>query len=564
MKNIFVCLVLFFAVGTSWGAKAPRLGGAWQGTLRVGAVRLRLVLHLRRQPDGAWAGSLDSVDQGAMGIPISSIEFTGTVLRFASAAIHGSYRGTLSPGGNTISGVWTQNRSLPLNFHRMAKTAASAKPSNIGGAWQGEIVTPQVKLAVTYHFFSTALGLRATMDVPDQGAFGVPFSSVVRQGNRLTLVSAATGGKFTGAINPAQDGIDGAWTQNGNTFPLRLKRAALPARRPQAPRGALPYLQKQVRFENAAAGIRLAGTLTLPPGRGPFPGVILIAGSGPHDRDETIFGHKPFLVLADYLTRRGIAVLRYDKRGVGESQGSELTATTADFAGDAQAAFNYLRAQPEINPKEVGLIGHSEGGAIAPMVAARDPHVALIVLLAGSGVNGARLLVEQVRALARAAGLAPANINQSAKRERRLLTVDAGKLQGPRLDMALRRQLLADHAPPARIDAMLKTLELPWLRYMLRYDPAPTLAKVHCPVLALDGSLDLQVPARPNLAAIRNALVAGGNRHFEVKELPGLNHLFQPAHTGLVSEYARIPVTIAPGALATIYAWIQRQWAAGS
>lgn len=332
----------------------------------------------------------------------------------------------------------------------------------------------------------------------------------------------------------------------------RAQPSAVPARAT----GRVPYRAQPVTFQNRAAGITLAGTLTVPAGRGPFPAVVLIAGSGPHDRNETIFGHKPFLVLADYLTRRNIAVLRYDKRGVGGSGGTEATATTVDFAADAQAAFDYLRALPQIDARRVGLIGHSEGGVIASMLAARDRHVAFIVLLAGPGVRGDRLLTAQVQAILAAAGVPRQRVQRRVEQERDLLSIVEQQAAGDAAEQAQLRQQLSRMAPPARVEAAIRRLDTPWFRYFLRYDPAPTLAKVRCPVLALFGAKDVQVPPALNLPAVRRALRAGGNRDFQVLELPGLNHLFQRARTGEPNEYASIHSTMDPAALQTVAVWI--------
>ncbi len=560
MKKILLLVML--ASGAAWAAPKPRIAGDWAGILQAGTARLHLILHVHGRANGTMTASLDSVNQGANGIPIATISLKGVEVSFSAPAIHGYYHGTLSPDGQTIRGTWTQGQNLPLNFQRLAKPAKPVKPSDIDGVWEGLIQTPGHSLKVIIHVFNTEAGLRATMDVPDQGAFGVPIHSISRQGAQITLM-APMGARYAGTINTARTAIQGVWSQNGGNFQLVLARVAGQTNRPQTPKGPFPYRQKLVQFANPAAGIRLAGTLTLPRGPGPFPAVVLIDGSGPHGRDETIFGHKPFLVLADYLTRRNIAVLRYDKRGVGQSGGQYATATTADFASDAEAAFNFLRAQPGINPREVGLIGHSEGGAIAPIVAARNRRVAFIVLMAGPGVIGSRLLIEQERALSLAMGASASVAATGEEKMRQLYALAAGPMDTASLNVALKRQLLADQVPPQKIALLIKAMDSPWMRYFLRYDPAPTLERVRCPVLALGGSKDLQVPAEQNLGGIRRALIAGGNRHFEVKEMAGLNHLFQPAHTGLVSEYATIPITIAPAALVTITRWVKRQAGAG-
>ncbi len=438
--------------------------------------------------------------------------------------------------------------------------AAPSREADIIGAWAGTLHAGAVNLRVVFHITGTAGQLTATLDSPDQNASGIPVSSVTRSGTRLTIEVGAVGGRFEGVIDASGSRIEGTWTQ-GAVLPLVLTRqthlAQLSPPHPQNPHGPVPYRQQAVTFQDRAAGITLAGTLTVPSGRGPFPAVVLIAGSGPNDRDETVFGHKPFLVLADYLTRRHIAVLRYDKRGVGGSSGSEATATTVDFAADARAAFDYLRALPEIDARRVGLIGHSEGGVIAPMVAARDRRVAFVVLLAGPGVRGDRLLVAQVQAILTAAGVPSALARQRIEQERDLLAIverQAGG--GDAARQAQLRQQLSRMAPPARVDTAIRRLDTPWFRYFLRYDPAPALAKLRCPVLALFGGKDLQVPPALNLPAVRRALQAGGNLDFEVQELPGLNHLFQPARTGEPNEYVSIQSTMDPAALQTVATWI--------
>ena len=337
-----------------------------------------------------------------------------------------------------------------------------------------------------------------------------------------------------------------------------MKRAAdgkAEVRRPQNPVKPYPYRAEDLQYANPGAGIKLAATLTIPPGKGPFPAVVLITGSGQQDRDESLLGHKPFLVLSDYLTRKGIAVLRSDDRGAGGSGGDFAIATTADFATDTEAAVAYLKTRPEVDPHRIGLIGHSEGGVIAPMVAARNGDIAFIVMMAGTGVPGDRIVAAQVVAGAEAAGMDHESAAKAGEQERRVLDLVEHETDPG----ALRRKLGAELGlPPAQIDAAYRQLTSPWYRYFLTYDPAPALRKVACPVLALDGEKDTQVPAKLNLPAIRQALEDGGNRHFEVDELPGLNHLFQHAKTGAFSEYSQIEETIAPEALEKMAAWILR------
>jgi hypothetical protein len=298
---------------------------------------------------------------------------------------------------------------------------------------------------------------------------------------------------------------------------------------------------------------------------------VLITGSGPENRDEEVFGHKPFLVLSDYLTRQGIAVLRYDDRGVGKSGGDSRTATTADLATDALAAFEYLKTRSGIDPKRIGVLGHSEGGVIAPFVANEAPDVAFVVLMAGTGVPGDSVIMLQSRLVAKAEGAADSTLAKSAVVERELLDLAKSSLDSAALMAKLRpllKQSMSQLSPAdsqkvssadtsnQAVEQQMRQVLTPWFHYFLNYDPRPALKKLKQPVLAVNGEKDVQVAPKENLAAIEAALKAGGNKDFLVKELPGLNHLFQTATTGGVSEYAKIEETISPTALKVMGDWI--------
>jgi hypothetical protein len=311
---------------------------------------------------------------------------------------------------------------------------------------------------------------------------------------------------------------------------------------------------EHVAIVNAPGQAVLDGTLTVPEGKGPFPAVVLITGSGAQNRDEEIFGHKPFLVLADHLTRRGIAVLRYDDRGVGKSTGSFASATSEDFASDAWAAWQTLSARPGIDPKRTGLVGHSEGGIIAPMLAAAHPEIAFVVMLAGTGVTGEQVMLAQAAAIMKASGATDAAIASYTGLQKQIFTVLREETSMARI--AERLSAIPAGSKEASA-ALVKQSASPWLRFFATYDPAPALAKVRCPVLAIAGGLDLQVLPDQNVPAIEAALKQGGNTDYTVRRLPGLNHLLQTARTGLPAEYAQIEETMAPAALDAITAWIQ-------
>jgi hypothetical protein len=561
-------MALALAALTPLGRAQAQIAGDWQGTLNAGGTQLRLVLHVTAAKDGSLTATIDSVDQGANGIPVSAVTLKDSNLSLTVDAVHGTYEGTVNKDATEINGTWSQGMPLELNFKRAAAQPAAAAPkpappSEIDGTWQGTLDVGARKLRVVFKIVNTQDGLTAQMQSPDQSPVWLSATSVKRSGSSLTIELKGIGVVYDGKIAADLRSIDGTFTQMGTPLPLSLKRvkdqAALGPRRPQNPVEPYPYREEEVTYANKAAGNTLAATLAVPPGKGPFPAVLLISGSGPNDRDETVFGHKPFLVLSDYLTRKGIVVLRADKRGIGKSTGNLATATTADFATDAEAGVAYLKSRSEVDPHKIGLIGHSEGGTIAPMVAAGDPGIAFIVMLAGCGVPGDQIIVKQVRLLDEVAGASEEKAAQDADRERELLAVVEAEKDETALDKKLRENLAADGVPEAQIGVSIQSLTSPWYRYFLTYDPATALRKVACPVLVLNGSKDLQIAPAQNLPAIRKALEDGGNKHFEIDEMPGLNHLFQTAKTGSITEYAQIEETISPAVLDKIAGWILKQ-----
>jgi pimeloyl-ACP methyl ester carboxylesterase len=288
--------------------------------------------------------------------------------------------------------------------------------------------------------------------------------------------------------------------------------------------------------------------------------VVLISGTGHNTRDEDVSGHKVFLVLADALNRNGFAVLRYDKRGVGGSSGNYDTATTADFASDAAAAVAWLATQPQIDASRVGVLGHSEGGIIAPAVAAADKRVAFVVMIAGPCIRGDKLFVLQSAMTAKAYGAPDEYIARRRLFDQELYSaIISAPSESAALDRAkaLVAQGVADKlVDRSEAESLPKDATSPWERYFLAYDPAASLARLTVPVLLLNGSLDVQVPAKENLAAARQAL--RNNSHATVTELTGMNHLLQIAKTGAPSEYNDIEETMSPTALKIITDWLSR------
>jgi len=488
------------------------------------------------------------------------------------------------PPAWTRSGSWSRSLAcllagllawVPLQAQEPLVKMAPHGQERVIGIWQGAItVASDMSLAIVFHIGLEDSGeLTASADSPDQGVRGIPVETVRYEDGRLVLEMPAMQARFEGTLI-REDGIEGQWTQGGASIPLELERVeeVVGPNRPQEPEPPFPYTAEEVRYPNPEAGIQLAGTLTLPEGEGPFPAVALISGSGAQNRDSEVFGHRIFLVLADYLTRQGIAVLRSDDRGVGESEGVFQEATSRDFAGDAAAAVAYLRSHAEIDRDAVGLVGMSEGGMIAPMVAAESEDVAYIVLMAGPGLPGEDILHLQSDLISRAM-----NVPDEQRRSNRQLQELIFPVIKEEEDVERRRARIREGledlleglseseregmgvTPETRegwLTAHMNTAGGPWFRFFLVHDPAPVLRRVTVPVLAINGELDLQVPPGENLSVIETALREGGNPDFTVKELLGLNHLFQRATTGAPMEYAQIEETMSPEAMEIVARWI--------
>lgn len=435
----------------------------------------------------------------------------------------------------------------------VAALQATAAPQ-LAGQWDGVLSVGGQSLRIVLRVDAAGA---AVVDSPDQGASGIPAVGPTLEGGVVRFSVPAVHAAFEGALSDDGRTITGALTQGAAAMPVVLTRTAdavsiAGPSRPQTPVAPFPYRSEDVTFPNASAGIDLAGTLTLPPGDGPFPAAILITGSGAQDRDETIFNHKPFLVWADALTRRGVAVLRYDDRGVGGSGGGTPAETTADFATDAAAAMSYLRTRPGIDGDRIGLIGHSEGGLIAPLVAQNGGEPAWIVMLAGTSVTGGDILVEQQRRLATAAGASPAQVESGNARQRALMdAVARNKDDGAAVERETVALLTAEGMTEAQAKEAVRPIVSAWYRWFVAHDPAPALAAVRVPLLAVYGGKDLQVPADQNAPALARILPAA-----EIVVLPDVNHLMQTAGTGAPSEYGTIEETIAPEALRTVVDWV--------
>lgn len=457
MTKIAAGLLLSVALGCAQGIE-----GTWMGTLEAGTAKLRVALHISKDANGGLTTKLDSLDQGANGIPVETTTFIDNRLHLDMPLLHATYDGTLESNGE-ITGTFTQGAALPLTFTRIDKLEAPKRPQN--------------------------------------------------------------------------------------------------------PHPPFPYDAIEVSYENKPGGVTLAGTLTVPHGNGPFPAAILITGSGPQDRDETIFGHKPFWVIADYLTRRGLAVLRVDDRGVGKSTGNSSRATLTDAAGDVLSGVEFLKGRKDIDGKHIGVIGHSEGGIIGPLAASRSNDVAFVVMLAGTGVPGDQVLALQAEMVAKAAGASDGAIAANRAIQQKLIDTLRGERDENDENVIVEKlrdawnqakPKDAGKAADQMVAAQIESISSPEIRSFLFYDPAPVLRSLRVPVLALNGSRDIQVPPAQNVPAIAAALAAGGNEDFTVAELPGLNHLFQKCTACDVSEYGRLEETFSPTALEVMGDWIAR------
>jgi hypothetical protein len=444
----------------------------------------------------------------------------------------------------------------------------------ITGQWNGLLKVQGIQLRLVFHIEKTDDGYSATMDSPDQKAFGIPASSASFEDDKLNITIASPPIVYEGTLGDDQK-IIGMFKQGGQFFPLNLSREEFKMaaqKRPQEPSPPFAYNSEDIIFKNNQVGISLAGTLTTPKEGSKSPAVILISGSGAQNRDSELMGHKPFLVLSDYFTRNGIAVLRYDDRGTAKSEGEFAGATSEDFASDVQAAVAYLKTRKEINPEQIGLFGHSEGGLIAPMVASKNEDVAFIVLIAGPGIRGDKILLAQQELIGRTSGMTDTQIAENETMNKGAFDIVVKDQSAEKLKENLTaymtqvfNKIPAESLPQgmtksAFIDAQLSQMTDPWMQYFIKYDPAPTLEKVTCPVLALNGENDLQVPSKLNLDAIRTALKKGENQDITTVELPGLNHLFQKAQTGAPSEYSEIEETFSTDAMKIVADWIKERF----
>lgn len=439
----------------------------------------------------------------------------------------------------------SQNQSTDLLFNK----------------WGGQLdLSKDKSITIVFRLWLENNSVKASMDSPNQGVKDIPADSVVIKANTVYISIDSFKISYKGTFNEKDTSIFGTFSQGNFNQDILLKPYKV--NRPQEPKKPYPYKEIEVTVPNGS--IILSATLTLPEGKGPYPAVVLISGSGPQDRNEELFYHKPFMVIADYLTRNGFAVLRFDDRGTAKSTGDYKTAAINEFASDAYAAFTFLKNYPGVNPAKVGLIGHSEGGMIAPLLASQHPEIAFIILMAGPGIRGDQLLLLQSELIYKNAKV-PANaLKTDQETKKKAFAVILSESDTAKIRTKIKKiyskvdesDLLQLGMKKSQIDLVVKQYTTPELLSIIRFDPCPVLKKVKCPVLALDGDKDMQVPSKQNLKAVQTCLAEGGNTNVTIKELWYLNHLFQSATTGAISEYYEIEETVSPVALDAMGEWL--------
>ena len=572
MKNLLI--FLFAIIITS--ANAQTIEGDWKGALEVQGSKLSILFHITKDGD-KWTSTMDSPDQGALGIPMDKTTVQNGKLTIAAPAMGMTYSATLNESDNAIEGTFNQGgMELPLNMSRVEATnevvaKGDFNSPEILGDWNGVLDVQGTQLRVVFHLMNENGHLKGTMDSPDQGAKGIPMESTTYENGKLIIKASNMRMEYNAELSDDNSAIKGTFKQAGMEIPLELSKKKVEKKalvRPQEPKD-FPYNQEEVKFVNTKGGHHLAGTLTTP-SNGEFEKIaILITGSGPQNRDEELLGHKPFLVIADHLTRQGIAVLRYDDRGVGESEGSFNGATSRDFADDAAAAVAYLKNKKEYKGKAIGLVGHSEGGMIAPMVASENKDVDFIVLLAGPGIDIFELMIIQVSKINESEGATKEALARNEKDMRRVFdymrknpNADLKELEKGLDEIFEEVYSAMSDEDKAELDKetfftqQKRMLLDKWFLYFINFNPADYLTQVKCPTLAVNGELDLQVTAKENLAGIKESLKKAKNKNATVKEFKGLNHLFQKTETGSTSEYGVLEETFNQEVLEYVSSWI--------
>ncbi len=567
----FLVVLAFTIVQT--GASPDPVTDNWHADLQIPTGTLSLIFVIAEDDDGNLTAHLESPDQSpGQHIPISEIDVTDNHLSIKIGIVGASIDADWNDDQQYWEGTFSQGAEIPIIIKR-GLPAKKPTIKGLDGDWKATINRNGVDLRLILHIQTTDSGTSATIDSPDTMANNISVSDLTKDGDQVGYKIAIIDGVFKGTLT-GPNTLVGTWDVEGEeTLTVTYTRTdeVIKRNRPQVPTEPYGYQVEEITYKNTRADdVKLSGTLTYPVGEGPFPAAILISGSGPQDRDETIFGHQPFLVLADHLTKQGIAVLRYDDRGVGESTGDYSNANSADFATDANAAFEYLLTRSDIDHDSIGFIGHSEGGLIAPLAitdpklgANADQPIAYMVMLAGPGTSAMQISSSQRRLIAQSQGVTEEDLHESDAINRSILQAVANATSTQDAKDKIRAVLTPDAMEILGINELqaqnvIAQNSSPWIRYFLGYDPADYLPQIEIPILALNGELDLQVPAPENLAGLRALLK--DNPDTTIIELESLNHMFQHAKTGAMGEYNDIEETFSPQAMKLISEWINQRF----
>jgi pimeloyl-ACP methyl ester carboxylesterase len=575
-KTLAVSLVFLFLYQSV--IAQPSIVGHWEGSIKIQGQELMIKVDFRTADAGLEA-TIDIPQQNAKSLALKNVRYEHPKAHFELPAGPGLAVFEGERNGSLITGKFTQagmegSFSLELTNPNKLEVVEEAPPKYkpVVGVWDGAIEIIGKTLGISITFKTKGGELKATIDIPEQSAFALPLTNVRFDSSKVHCDLPAGPGLavFDGALKG--DSVSGVFKQAGMTGTFHLVRG-IAKEGVEQPVEIVPYKKEEVVFHSDT--VKLAGTLTIPSTPGPHPAVVMITGSGPQNRDEELFGFKPFKLIADHFTRNGIAVLRYDDRGVGGSSGSTSQSTTADFAKDVLAAIHFLQSRNDINPKQIGLCGHSEGGIVAPLAASESRDVAFVICIAGTGVDGRKTILAQQEAIMRADTATEDAIRKALNVSQLAFDLALSQKDSVEVRKALRASVVDEMNAMTndqrkaitneeefiriRVEAQITSFQSPWFKFFLTYDPSPALEKVKCPVLALFGGLDLQVLAELNKNAMESALKMGGNKDYTFQVFPKADHLFLTAATGSPSEYSKLKKEFVPGFLETMTKWILKR-----
>ncbi len=573
---MILCLTLALSntlFGQDKSSDEPQI---WSGELDAGPVILRVLVKVKTAADGSKTAEFFSPDQTDQGFPIDDFTITEGKMQFKIALLMGQYKGTVDEAGTAVTGTWVQaGNSMLLNLE-----VIDAMPEKkLVETWKGTLQAGAQEFDFQIRIFSVSdRGQTAVLDSFSESAAGLAIV-LDREGQKFNFKLPATAATYEGTLSDDGKSVEGIWKQSGGEYPLDFDAVELAStrdltlKRPQTPKPPFKWKAIDVEATHQATNgtdVTIRGTLSLPQNVDRPPVVVLISGSGPQDRDCTIYEHKSFLVMADYFASRGIATLRYDDRGVGKSTGDFATATSEDFAVDVQSLVTMLRTGDLVDSERIALLGHSEGGLIAPIVASSmGTKIRCVVLLAGPSVNGSEIITSQSRRIMEVAGLKTDFLDFQEDVSNRLMNLALGKedaIKPEEMDalksdwakvLEMASGTVADESgPQVDLKQAMAAFRGPWMRFFLAYDPAPKLRELNVPVLALFCENDLQVLPLVNLRPMEEALKEAPTKDVTVTTLPGLNHLFQHSDTGAPDQYVNIEETFSTDALKLIGDWM--------